>query len=151
MTRYQLHITAHHTSLTQAAQSAHSMPTGWQSALPVDSHTLLPTTAGLEMAIMQVEDAISASWPQHLALDTVYSSDAELQQLATLCGLPDTAGNRLERQQVESLFARLANAVEGGLTSGLPATQAGMGQLLIVRELMHHLDIASITLLEPAA
>ncbi|WP_374557503.1 hypothetical protein [Aquitalea pelogenes] len=151
MTRYQLHIAAHHTSLNQAAQPAHRMPTGWQSALPVDSHTLLPTAVGLEMAIMQVEDAISASWPQRLALDTVYSSDAELRQLATLCGLPDTAGCRLERQMVESLFSRLANAVEGGLASGLPSTQAAMGSLLILRELLHHLDIASITLLEPDA
>ena len=124
MTRFQLHIAAHHTSLGQATQPDHSMPTGWQSALPVNGHTLLPTAAALEMAIMQVEDAISASWPQRLALDTVYSSDAELLQLATLCGLSDTAGSRLERQQVEDMFSRLANAVEGGLASGLPSTQA---------------------------
>lgn len=122
------------------------MPVGWQSALPGNSHGLLPSAAALEMAIMQVEDAISTNWPQRLALDTVYSSDAELRQLATLCGLPDTAGSRLARQQVEALFSRLANAVEGGSAAGLPDSRNFTGSLLILRELMHHLDIAAITL-----
>lgn len=151
MTRLQLHIAAHHTSLGQATKPAQGMPLGWQSALPGNSHTLLPSAAAVEIAIMQVEDAISANWPQRLALDTVYSSDAELRQLATLCGLPDTAGSRLERQQVESLFSRLANAVEGGSAAGLPDSRNFIGSLLILRELLHHLDIHSITLLEPDA
>jgi hypothetical protein len=126
------------------------MPVGWQSALPVNSHGLLPTAAALEMAIMQVEDAISASWPQRLALDTVYSSDAELRQLATLCGLPDTAGSRLERQQVEACSRAWPMPLKAALPAGLPDTGNFMGSLLILRELMHHLDIAAITLNIPS-
>jgi hypothetical protein len=154
MTHLQLHIGAQHTSLVAqhtslVAQQQTSMPVGWQSALPGNSQRLLPSAAALEMAIMQVEDAISANWPQRLALDTVHGSDPVLFRLASLSGLPALAGSRLERQQVEDLFSRLANAVEGGLATGLPATAEDISSLLILRELLHHLDIHSITLASP--
>ena len=151
MTSFQLHITAQYTSLGQTTPRADSMPIGWQSALPGNRHTLLPSAAAVEMAIMQVEDAISANWPQRLALDTVHGGDPALFRLATLSGVPALVGSRLERQQVEGLFSRLANAVEGGLATGLPTTAEDIGSLLILRELLHHLDIRSITLASPTA
>lgn len=154
MTSLHLHIGPQHSSLDQeqadAAPAHTSMPIGWQSALSEGGRQPLPTPAGLELAIMQVEDAISTSWPQQLALDTVSSSDPAIYRMAALCGLPATPGSLLQRHNVESLFSRLANAVEGGSAAGLPAAADFAGSLLILRELLHHLDIRSITLLSPA-
>ena len=122
------------------------MPLGWQSALAARRQQRLPTAADLEMAIMQVEDAISASWPQRLMLDTASSNDPALYQIAAQCGLPATPGSTLGRPSVESLFSRLANAIEGGSAAGLPDSHDFIGSLLILRELMHHLDIAALIL-----
>lgn len=152
MSHLQLHIGPRHTSLgqQQPATAPGNMAIGWQSALPAGSGQALPTPAGLELAIMQVEDAISASWPQRLALDTVSNSDPVTCQIAALCGLSVTPGSLLQRHNVESLFSRLANAVEGGARTGLPDDAQFVGSLLILRELLHHLDIQSITLASPA-
>jgi hypothetical protein len=147
MSHLHLHIGAGHTSLAQAhpAQQPSSMPIGWQSVLAAGPQRL-PSPAALEMAIMQVEDAISTCWPQSLALNTISGSDPALYQIATQCGLPLQPGSQLGRHSVESLFSRLANAVEGGSAAGLPDAADFVGSLLILRELMHHLDIAAITL-----
>ena len=59
-------------------------------------------------------------------------------------------GSQLGRHSVEGLFSRLANAVEGGSAAGLPDGAEFIGSLLILRELLHHLDIAAITLVSPA-
>jgi len=149
MSPLHLHIGAQHTSLV--AQQQTSMPVGWQTALIHSGQPALPSAAELELAIMQVEDSISTNWPQRLILDTVSSSDPAIYQIATLCGLPQQPGSRLQRQSVESLFSRLANAVEGGSAAGLPDNAEFIGSLLILRELLHHLDIAAITLASPAA
>ncbi|RQO68144.1 hypothetical protein DBR44_15745 [Aquitalea sp. FJL05] len=155
MSHLHLHIGAEHTSLgqaqAQAAQQQTSMPVGWQTALACGKQPTLPTAAALELAIMQVEDAISASWPQRLALDTVSSSDPAIYQMAALCGLPQHPGSQLGRHSVEGLFSRLANAVEGGAAAGLPDSAEFIASLLILRELLHHLDIATITLTRPAS
>jgi hypothetical protein len=155
MTHLHLHISPQHTSLdhapAQATQQPTSMPIGWQTALASSKQPALPTAAALELAIMQVEDAISASWPHRLALDTVNSSDPAIYQMAALCGLPQHPGSPLGRHSVEALFSRLANAVEGGGAAGLPDNTEFIGSLLILRELMHHLDIATITLTRPAS
>lgn len=152
MSPLHLHIGAAHTSLAPAhpAQQPSSMPVGWQSALAATPQRL-PSAAALELAIMQVEDAISASWPQRLTLDAVSSSDPAICQMAALCGLPPQPGSRLQRHSVENLFSRLANAVEGGSAAGVPDNAEFIGSLLILRELLHHLDIAAITLADPAS
>ena len=149
MSHLHLHIAAEHTSLA-AQQQRTSMPVGWQTALASRKQPALPTAAALELAIMQVEDAISANWPQRLMLATVSSSDPAIYQIATLSGLAAEHGSQLGRHSVEGLFSRLANAVEGSSAAGLPDGAEFIGSLLILRELLHHLDIAAITLVGPA-
>ena len=106
------------------------------------------SAAELEHAIQVVEDQLARA--RALTGDTLQlaSSDPELQVLATVAGVTGTP-LRLTAAVVEQTFARLA-----ALAEGIPATSAGIptdhrfaASVLILRELMHHLHFAAITVL----
>jgi hypothetical protein len=89
-----------------------------------------PTALELEEAIAAVEDEIARARPPRGA--RVVTGDAMVRELALAAG----ADIRLAREAVEQAFER-------SLRRPLPDNER-MAALLILRELMHHLDLASI-------
>jgi len=144
-----LHIDPQHTTIShqdsQGLVLHDSIALGSGNVLP--STAMPPGAAAMEMAIMTVEDAISATWRQPFASPSLYSDDPAIRQLAHLAGLDDTQPS-ISREAVERLFSRLASMVEGLPASavGLPLDATLFGSLLILRELMHHTGISTILL-----
>jgi len=109
----------------------------------------VPLQMALESAIAAIEEEL-ASVPRMLHGASIASSDPALHAIAAAAGMDDTAST-LHRDAVEHAFARLA-AVAGGRPAGFDSLSEDphlAAALLLVRELMHHLDIATITLRQP--
>lgn len=109
-----------------------------------------PSPAELEHAIMVVEDELTRA--RHLTDpdNRLVSSDANLRQLALLTGhsgpdeqQPDIT---LNVEAVEHTFERWMGLVHGrpAARTGLPSDKHFAATLLILRELMHHLQFGSI-------
>lgn len=100
----------------------------------------------MESAIADIEDAL-ARVPTRLHRASISSSDPYLRQIAHAAGLDDKA-TAISREAVEQVFGRLSAVALGrpAAFEGLPDTPQFAAALLLVRELMHHLDIRSIRL-----
>jgi len=85
---------------------------------------------GIEDAIATIEDEIARVRPR--ASETLETSDAHIQSLAA--GL-----NPLTVEAVEQDFQRLASR-------GIPSDRATAAALIIMREVMHHLQVKTIRL-----
>lgn len=117
-----------------------------------------PTPLEFENAIMAVEDEIARAVAFASAGVAVLSDDGALRDIAALAGASGEvvqapaaalAPVRLSVGAVENAFARLAAVALGRpvASAGLPEGDAGRilaAKLLVVRELMHHLDFAEI-------
>lgn len=98
----------------------------------------------MENAIAVIEDDL-ARVPRELHGITVASNDPALHDIARAAGLGDSSES-ISREAIEQVFARQSSVALGrpALSEGLPEDPAFTPALLLVRELMHHLDIASI-------
>lgn len=109
----------------------------------------LPTPYQVEMAIIEIEDAISLIHHQWQADDsrqiTFYCKDQWLQTIAILLNI--STGD-ISREHIETLFNRVADVIAGSpkYSHDCPDSLEFISQLLIVRELMHHLDIKQLQL-----
>lgn len=118
----------------------------------------LPTPLELETAIASVEDEVYAAHVRHRqcvpegATSLLCSTDLALHDLATLAGIPAGPARLLPLDAMERLFNRLAAVAQGSPAAhqGLPASPAFAATLLVLRELMHHMPFAAITLLDGA-
>lgn len=118
----------------------------------------LPTPLELETAIASVEDEVYAAHVRHRqwvpdgAAALLCATDPALHELATLAGIPQGPARLLPLDAMERLFNRLAAVAEGSPPAheGLPASPAFAATLLVLRELMHHMPFAAITLLDTA-
>lgn len=97
----------------------------------------------IEAAIAAIEDQLACA-PTALHGAAVTSHDPQVLEIARVAGLDATA-TTLHREAVEQVFQRLSAAalVRPSTASADPRFAASV---LLLRELMHHLDIASITL-----
>lgn len=107
-----------------------------------------PTPGEIENAIMPVEDEVARARPVIARNAMLFSTDAGIRDIAQLASLPDQAEVVISLAAIERTFDRLA-----ALSQGQPAAQAGIppgkdfaARLLILREFMHHLQFAEITL-----
>lgn len=100
----------------------------------------------MEAAISAIEDEL-ALVPKALHHATVVSSSPSLRGVARAAGLDETA-TVLSREAVERVFVRQSAVAQGrpAAYEGLPDDLAFVAGLLLVRELMHHLDIEAISL-----
>ncbi|MDO5610456.1 MAG: hypothetical protein Q4G62_06765 [Pseudomonadota bacterium] len=109
----------------------------------------MPLALAMENAIADIEDAL-AQVPRELHGIVLASHEPSLHLLADAAGLGrhDTS---LGREAVEHVFARQSSVALGrpAASEGLPEAPAFVPTLLLVRELMHHLDIASISIGPP--
>lgn len=104
----------------------------------------MPMALAMENAIADIEDAL-AQVPRELHGIVLASHEPSLHLLADAAGL-GTHDTSLSRDAIEHVFARQTSVALGrpAASEGLPEAPAFVPTLLLVRELMHHLDIASI-------
>lgn len=116
----------------------------------------LPTPLELETAIASVEDEVYAAhvrhrqWVPEGTTVLLCSLDPALHEIATLAGIAPGAVRVLPLEAMERLFNRLTAVAQGrpAAHEGLPASPAFAASLLVLRELMHHMPFAHITLLD---
>lgn len=118
----------------------------------------LPTPLELETAIASVEDEVYAAhvrhrqWVPEGTTALLFSTDPALHEIATLAGISLGPVRVLSLEAMERLFNRLAAVAQGrpAAHEGLPANPAFAATLLVLRELMHHMPFAAVTLLQEA-
>ena len=110
-----------------------------------------PSPLEIEHAIEQVEEAVMPLLRQ-LPRDTPWETrDAATRQLRRL--VHGGGEGRLSIDDVERVFNQLAAVSQGRpvASSGLPPQAAFTAHVLILREAMHHLGFASLTVLSDSA
>jgi len=128
-------------------RSIHHLPFGYAS-LPQQHHWHSPPREDeIEYAINTIEDVLAMipDARQHAA--TLLVSGEHVAALRALMEHPLERGAKgIERNAVEHLFGRLANVITGrpAAVEGIPADTAFAASLLILREILHHLDFAWI-------
>lgn len=100
----------------------------------------------LENAIAIVEDEIARARPVLPGDVPLHTADAPLCEIARLAGISDSSAMVLSREAVEQTFERMVSVALGrpAAQSGLPTDNEFSARLLILRELMHHLQLATI-------
>ena len=109
-----------------------------------------PQPAELESAIDAVEDEVMRARAVLPNGATLVTTDSALHELASIAGHPAMGGQAITLDALERLFQRLASASLGnpGALRGLPSGREAAAVLLILREFMHHLGCASITVVD---
>lgn len=105
-----------------------------------------PAPAEMENAIMVVEDEVTRA-REAVAGSALYTMDSAIREIALIAGVAQGREMALSLEAVEQTFDRLSGVVLGrpAASEGLPAGGAFAATLLILRELMHHLKFATIT------
>lgn len=137
----------------QAGQTLVASP-GGALALPVGTAAVaaffrggIPGGAELEAAIDRIEDAIMGVGP--VTVDASQAcDDAGVRAVAAAAGLDLTRDAVLAVDAIERLFTRMAAAAAGALPArdALPPGASFAATLLVLREVMHHLQIRDIRL-----
>ena len=105
----------------------------------------LPAPEEIEAAIASIEDEIIRARPLVAAASTVLTNDTELRDIALAAGASNGERIMLTLDAVERTFERLAAAALRQFGHDLPQGTQFAATLTILRELMHHLKIPSIT------
>lgn len=141
-----LHMDAEQTTLSAKGAAVHLAP-GW-ARVARDYFTRWPPGAGeIENAIAAIEDELMRA-PRSWHGVQLRSDAPVLREIARAAGVPDTA--QLSREVVERTFERLAAVALGrpNAREQLPEDVGFAAALVVLRELIHHLDIAAIALAE---
>ena len=107
-----------------------------------------PTPLELENAIVTVEDEIARARSLVSDDSLLLTHDSALRAIARIAGVPDKPVLTLSIELVEKTFDRLAAVSLGrpAAHEGLPDSVAFAATLLILREFMHHMNFASLTI-----
>lgn len=106
----------------------------------------VPTPLELENAIATVEDEVMRARALVQARPRLYTMDPAIRSIAIVSGVTEGAAMELSIEALERSFDRLTSVALGRPASheGLPEDKAFAATLLILRELMHHLQFAAI-------
>lgn len=109
-----------------------------------------PSPLELENAIATVEDEVTRARSLMPSGARLVTTDTALREIAILSGVASSAVMRLPLDAMERTFDRLAQVSLGRPASldALPDGNAFAATLLILREFMHHLQFADITVLQ---
>jgi hypothetical protein len=112
-----------------------------------------PDAADLERAIEAVEDVVMPLARRIPVGTQLVTADVLAHSMRALASGAAGASALLPIEAIERLFNDLAALAQGRppSQSRLPPGLEFAGYLLIVRELMHHLDFDTLTLTDPAA
>jgi hypothetical protein len=122
-----------------------ALPIGWEDL--AGAFDGIVSERAIEQAIERVEDALG-----HPKLDFARGlrvrGDETLSQMAQAAGLAGGSDVTLTAEAVEAMFARLAMQSAGALPreDRLPGDPRFRATLVIVRELMHHLNVQELSL-----
>jgi exopolyphosphatase/pppGpp-phosphohydrolase len=148
-----LHIDAEQTAVVVSAAAAPdavlTLTIGSQkTAREYFKHTP-PSPLELENAIAMVEDEVTQARKLIPAGASLCTSDESIREIALLSGVTAGETMRLSLEAMERTFDRLALVSLGRPASseGLPASNSFAATLLILREFIHHLQFAEITIL----
>ncbi|MCB1909696.1 MAG: hypothetical protein KDH15_20240 [Rhodocyclaceae bacterium] len=108
--------------------------------------TRVPLGVAMEAAIMAIEDELALVPASVRGIDIV-SDSAWSRVIAETAGIHAEAAS-ISRDAVEHVFSRQAAVAEGRpiAAEGLPDDPRFVAELLVLREIMHHLDIPFIQL-----
>lgn len=110
-----------------------------------------PATAGeLESAISDIEDHLMPALRRLPAHRRLVTSEPEVRRIAKLLKSGDALAARLEPAEIEQLFNRLVDVAHGmpAAALGIPTDRSFAATVLIVREILHHGDFASVELVQ---
>ena len=105
----------------------------------------LPAPEEIEAAIVAIEDEISRARPILAAAPTVLTNDTDVREIALAAGVTNGARIMLPLEVVERTFDRLVAAALRQVWHDMPQGTQFAATLTILRELMHHLKIPSLT------
>ncbi len=119
---------------------------GWQQVAQRHLHHAPPTPGELEEAINAIEDEVMRVHRQVPVGAQLLSRDPAVGALAVLAGAVEAAEMTVSVAAVERLFERLAAVALGrpAAQEGLPVDAAFFARALILRELLHHLQVAEL-------
>jgi hypothetical protein len=105
------------------------------------------TAADIERAIERVEDAIDHPKAE-IARSLKVRGDETLGRLAEAAGLASGPDLSLTTEAVEALFSRLARQAAGAVpvADRLPGDACFAATLVLLRELMHHLRVSTLSI-----
>ena len=126
------------------------LPLGLERTAAGHFKTTPPTPLALENAITIVEDVVMPLRTSIPGDTQLFSCDAAVREIAQVCAVPVQPVMFLSLEAVERGFNRFCHVVQGtpAAHEGLPADNQFAAALLILREFMHHLQFAHITVLE---
>jgi hypothetical protein len=96
---------------------------------------------------MAIEDALAAARGIGAGRPMLFTADAAIGELDGPAGAGGNPQATLTLEAVERVFDRLASVALGkpAAQEGIPTDGEFAARVLILREFMHHLDFASIT------
>lgn len=105
----------------------------------------IPNEAEMEIAINSIEDELMRTKELPERKGPLFNSDRTLSALFNKNGLTEQT---YSRQSVENLFSGYARVLMGAPSSEIDAeiTREDVATLLILREVMHHLDFEELRL-----
>jgi len=146
-----LHIGAEHTAIATGggdeASAALVLDIGAQKTARQFFRRSPPTPLEMENAIATVEDEVIRAVALLAPGSALLCADAVVREIALLAGLAPSEAMAMPLDAMERVFERLAAVAEGRpmLREGLLQGTKFAATLLILREFMHHLRFASIT------
>jgi exopolyphosphatase/pppGpp-phosphohydrolase len=111
-------------------------------------HHSPPTPDEVENAINVVEDELTKIFSRITKQSVLYTKDEQVKEIAILAGVKNHDEMILSRNDMESLFSRLAALSMGRSvkTDIIPVDSSFSAGLLILREIMHHLGYEFINI-----
>ena len=133
--------------------AVHTLPLGYGTTAIEHFRHDPPTPLEMENAIMAVEDVLMPLHKTLAAGETLTTADPAVREIALLAGVADGPEMVLGLDALERVFNALASVVMGSPASqaNLPAGSDFAATVLILREFMHHLKFASITVVAASA
>ena len=110
-----------------------------------------PTPGEVENAINVVEDEVMPLHKMLPANSVLYSIDADIREMVRYADYEENEYEMiLTRTNMEQIFSRLAAIITGLPTSQdiLPTSNSFASTLLILREVMHHLEFLDIKIIK---
>jgi hypothetical protein len=149
-----LHIGAEQTVVTVGRQfdpaTSLVLAIGSQKTARDHFKHLPPRPLEVENAIAAVEDEVTRAKAMIPPGSDLSTADAGVREIALHSGVVDAASMRLSIDALERTFDRFAAVSLGrpAAHEGLPDNAEFAATLLILREFMHHLQFAQITIFE---
>jgi exopolyphosphatase/pppGpp-phosphohydrolase len=146
-----LHIGEHETAVATAAPAQVLLLAIGSQRTAAEFFVHVPPTPGeIENAIQHVEDEVSRAREMIAGHPVLVTSDASIREIAYVAGGRVASEATLSIDEVERVFSLLASHSQGRPPSsaGIPGSTEFAATLLILREFMHHLGFASVSVVD---